>query len=535
MAQEPMLLTKASYALAVQWDCINGKGVDLDLQAVIVDDRGVIVDAAYYNNVSAVDGAVALSGDEQSGNTAGYDESMTVNLTKLPSNVKLIIFVVAVYGKGRLKDVDNGQLVVLHQGMPQKVLRLENSQGDCDIVAMMRRGREGWELVQVEQPAEYGSHFLDILEPSIGDLIRREIPDAPQRMKVSFEMTKGAVCPLPNDSALKRLFVGIGGSLLPGSKLEVDIDISAVFVSTRGKILGAVDADNDAVYGVSHSGDQVAGEERGCGDDEAISIDLAQVPTKMRCIFLVLSVSKGDFSQIRSAYARIIDQTATELVRYDIKESRVPGQAHNEVHNGLIIGKLLRSKGRRWGFMATGVYYSSTSGTWKGAQSQIAELFEQSQELHDEQTPRPAEAEESMAEEASQRPLKSIQELPEEEVNVETAGLACTEAEEGEQLPPVLHKTMTKRSSTCPSMESEMSMTEGLSSQRSPSMSVYQSGGMEDMQATGTSHRMVGKGKVRLSAISAAGGPGVDPALCKDFVLAMDDEEAEAPFRRVCS
>eukprot|EP00446_Apocalathium_sp_SHHI-4_P030422 CAMPEP_0177231828 /NCGR_PEP_ID=MMETSP0367-20130122/42976_1 /TAXON_ID=447022 ORGANISM="Scrippsiella hangoei-like, Strain SHHI-4" /NCGR_SAMPLE_ID=MMETSP0367 /ASSEMBLY_ACC=CAM_ASM_000362 /LENGTH=462 /DNA_ID=CAMNT_0018682391 /DNA_START=30 /DNA_END=1414 /DNA_ORIENTATION=- len=375
MAQEPMLLTKASYALAVQWDCINGKGVDLDLQAVIVDDRGVIVDAAYYNNVSAVDGAVALSGDEQSGNTAGYDESMTVNLTKLPSNVKLIIFVVAVYGKGRLKDVDNGQLVVLHQGMPQKVLRLENSQGDCDIVAMMRRGREGWELVQVEQPAEYGSHFLDILEPSIGDLIRREIPDAPQRMKVSFEMTKGAVCPLPNDSALKRLFVGIGGSLLPGSKLEVDIDISAVFVSTRGKILGAVDADNDAVYGVSHSGDQVAGEHKGAGDDEAISIDLAQVPTKVRCIFLVLSVSNGNFSQIRNTYARIIDQTATELVRYDIRGSS--GGTH-------IIAKLLRSRGRRWGFMAIGGYYDSTCRTWKGATAQMEILFQASQDHHED-------------------------------------------------------------------------------------------------------------------------------------------------------
>ncbi|CAE7877578.1 unnamed protein product, partial [Symbiodinium sp. KB8] len=47
-----------------------------------------------------------------------------------------------------------------------------------------------WWLYQVEEPAEHGEHFLDILEPTIGDIIRRRIDNAPKYQRVTFQMKK---------------------------------------------------------------------------------------------------------------------------------------------------------------------------------------------------------------------------------------------------------------------------------------------------------------------------------------------------------
>lgn len=62
---KPIAMTGRRYGVAITWDPVDySKPVDLDLQAIIVDKRGYIVDAVYYNNLVALNGAVSHSGDE---------------------------------------------------------------------------------------------------------------------------------------------------------------------------------------------------------------------------------------------------------------------------------------------------------------------------------------------------------------------------------------------------------------------------------------------------------------------------------------
>lgn len=69
---------------------------------------------------------------------------------------------------------------------------------------MMEKDNEGkWWLYQVDEPAEHGEHFLDILEPTVGDIIRRRIDNAPKHQRVTFQMKKGTAVDLPKN-ALKR-------------------------------------------------------------------------------------------------------------------------------------------------------------------------------------------------------------------------------------------------------------------------------------------------------------------------------------------
>ena len=54
----------------------------------MVDDKGSIIDAVYYNNMKGLKGSITHSGDEQTGKKAGFDEIVWVHLPKLPEHVR---------------------------------------------------------------------------------------------------------------------------------------------------------------------------------------------------------------------------------------------------------------------------------------------------------------------------------------------------------------------------------------------------------------------------------------------------------------
>eukprot|EP00747_Dinoflagellata_sp_TGD_P214024 gnl/TRDRNA2_/TRDRNA2_86924_c0_seq1.p1 gnl/TRDRNA2_/TRDRNA2_86924_c0~~gnl/TRDRNA2_/TRDRNA2_86924_c0_seq1.p1 ORF type:complete len:617 (+),score=124.38 gnl/TRDRNA2_/TRDRNA2_86924_c0_seq1:79-1929(+) len=357
-------LKNTRYAVQITWDTFR-KSVDLDLQAVIVDERGLIADAVYYNNQVAMNGAVGHSGDAADNDKVrgnANSETIWVNLAKLPKQVKLIVFVVASHNEGHLRDVQNGLISLCEEtpGNVVKKMRMEESKADVDIVAMMKRGSSGdWKLVQIDEPAEKGAHFLDILEPNIGDLIRKVIPRAPSHIRVDFDMVKDSVVDLPAASALKRLSVGVGGLLCPGLRDTVELAVSAVFYDVKGKCAGAVCEENSSMFGVAHLDDSKSG-------NELISVDLRQVPADIVQIFFAVNVTTKDatFSAIDHTYCRITDQACSELARYDIQGK------HDE--SGLIISRLFKENDR-WLFQALGTFCNGRS--WEESQSEMAVLF----------------------------------------------------------------------------------------------------------------------------------------------------------------
>mmetsp|Transcript_62187 Transcript_62187/g.115420 ORF Transcript_62187/g.115420 Transcript_62187/m.115420 type:complete len:533 (+) Transcript_62187:89-1687(+) len=344
VAADLLKLTKPSCRIGISWDNLSGNNVDLDLQGVIVDDKGHIVDAVYHNNLTALNGAVAHSGDDEDGAQEGFDEFIQVKLSKLPAQCKLIVFIVAACN-GSLKDADNG-LVGVEEGAHNTVkeVKIERSEADCDVVAYLIH-RDGWYLQVVETPALFGSHFLDILEPNIGDIIRHEIPGAPKVQRVAFMMEKGAVTDFPQSKDLRRLLIGVGGALKKDAKAGVDIDVSAVLYHTDGRKLGVVDGKSRSkVKGVTHSGDGMAGGRS--GDDEALSIDLDLIDAKIARAYIVLSIKDGTFELVQSAYARVTDQAMVELAAFDI-------DCGNHASH-LIVATLLRQEKGRWGCTAVG-------------------------------------------------------------------------------------------------------------------------------------------------------------------------------------
>ncbi|MDI2125300.1 TerD family protein [Yinghuangia seranimata] len=158
-------------------------------------------------------------------------------------------------------------------------------------------------------------------------------------------LAQGAKVTLGKDGEeLHRVRMGLGwdpvkhAGLRPGLQALTGVDLDAACL--------LFDADHhlvDAVWArqlkskdgsVTHTGDDVTG--HGPGDDEAIIVDLASLPSRVTAlVFTASSFSGADFSKIASAYCRLLDDhTQAELARYEVTPSGT--------HNAKVFAKVVR-------------------------------------------------------------------------------------------------------------------------------------------------------------------------------------------------
>merc|ERR1711879_561733 len=155
----------------------------------------------------------------------------------------------------------------------------------------------------------------------------------------------GGVLDLPQ--GLGQITVGLGWDVDEG---ECDLDVSAVLMDGDGKdveavFFGRLESEH---HGIQHTGDNLTGE--GEGDDEQIIVNLDQVGSSIQQVFFVVNIytPHRTFAQVAEPFCRVVDNsTGAELCRYALRD------AGSE--SGLIIARIAREAGGRWGFHALGL------------------------------------------------------------------------------------------------------------------------------------------------------------------------------------
>jgi stress response protein SCP2 len=300
--------------------------VDLDAQAVMFDSLGVLVDAAYYNQLEACGGAVKHSGDSKDGAGEGYDESVRFDLNALPPNVQFIVLLVSVHTEGQnFGAVESAGVDVKEISSGKKLCMFSvGCQGKNTSIALccLRRARQAdgtnkWFLKNVSKTME-GRNFTDCK-----DAIRREVIDANLdsgvigervlSMEKTFNMKKDDFATVPSD--LSGLFLGLGWTCAEG----IDLDASVLLLNQKHNVDTIVSFSNLSASGVTHRGDNTTGD--GAGDDEVIFVELDKVKSAVHDLVFVVNIySNASFNDVTDAYIRLVSGSH-ELARYKLDAS----------------------------------------------------------------------------------------------------------------------------------------------------------------------------------------------------------------------
>ena len=139
---------------------------------------------------------------------------------------------------------------------------------------------------------------------------------------------------------------------------DFDLDSSVFLLNGASKCASEKDLVfyNNTVGGngsVEHHGDNRTG--AGDGDDEQVTVNLANVPASVEKIAFAITIHEAEarnqnFGQVSNSYVRILNETnGEELVRYDLGEDF-------SIETSVVVGELYRHNGE-WKFNAIGSGY----------------------------------------------------------------------------------------------------------------------------------------------------------------------------------
>ncbi|MRT40486.1 chemical-damaging agent resistance protein C [Enterobacteriaceae bacterium RIT702] len=146
------------------WDARVTDGQDFDLDAsvfMVGDDGKVLSDASFifFNNKQSACGSVEHQGDNRTGAGDGDDEQVKITLSKIPADVKKLVFAVTIYDAEARKQnfgmVSNSFMRIFNNDNGAEIARFDLSEDASTQTAMVfgelyRNGAE-WKFKAVGQ------------------------------------------------------------------------------------------------------------------------------------------------------------------------------------------------------------------------------------------------------------------------------------------------------------------------------------------------------------------------------------------------
>ena len=181
---------------------------------------------------------------------------------------------------------------------------------------------------------------------------------------MAISLNKGGNLSLSKtDPSLSNVLIGLGWDTRSTDGADFDLDASAFLLGANDKVRG----EHDFIFynqprspegSVEHTGDNRTG--AGDGDDEAVKINLLQVPADVQKVVITVTIHDADarrqnFGQVQNAFIRVVnDASQVEIVRFDLNEDY-------STETAMIFGELYRHNGE-WKFRAVGQGYAGGLG-----------------------------------------------------------------------------------------------------------------------------------------------------------------------------
>ena len=173
---------------------------------------------------------------------------------------------------------------------------------------------------------------------------------------MAISLQKGGNVNLSKEApGITKMIIGLGWDTRATDGAAFDRD-GAIFLHNAA---GKVRSDADFVFynnlkstdgSIAHSGDNTTG--AGEGDDETVTIELANVPADVDKVAICVTIHdaetrKQNFGQVSKAFVRCVNANGnTEIARYDLSED-------GSTEAAMVFGEVYRA-GAEWKFRAIG-------------------------------------------------------------------------------------------------------------------------------------------------------------------------------------
>ena len=166
-------LTKIFMGLG--WDAVKPKGIlgffgvgqaiDLDATCILFDASKQIVDVVWFRQLKSKDGSILHTGDNRTGAGDGDDETINVDLSRIPANVTALVFTINSFTGQTFDQIENAFCRLVDVANNQEIAKYSLSGGGnvtAQIMAKLYRHNNEWKMAAIGEPAN-GQTFHDIL------------------------------------------------------------------------------------------------------------------------------------------------------------------------------------------------------------------------------------------------------------------------------------------------------------------------------------------------------------------------------------
>lgn len=179
---QKLSLTKSSGAtltrvrMGLGWDAMKKKGffgkkdqdIDLDASGLMFDSANNLVDVVWFNQLASKDGAVLHTGDNRTGAGDGDDESIIVDLTRVPPTVTTLVFTVNSFTGQDFTQIESAFCRLIDESDNSEIARYDLSGSgthNAQIMAKVTREGAGWAMTAIGAAAT--GRTFDQLLPSV--------------------------------------------------------------------------------------------------------------------------------------------------------------------------------------------------------------------------------------------------------------------------------------------------------------------------------------------------------------------------------
>src|ERR1700709_35478 len=167
--------------MGLGWDAGKKKGlfgaraqsIDLDASALLFDAGGALVDQVWFQQLASKDGSVQHTGDNRTGAGDGGDESIRVDLSRVPAQVHTIVFTVNSFTGQDFSQIENAFCRLIDETTATDIARSDLSGSgthNAQVMAKVSRDANGWTMTALGVPTS-GRTFHELL-PAIATTLR---------------------------------------------------------------------------------------------------------------------------------------------------------------------------------------------------------------------------------------------------------------------------------------------------------------------------------------------------------------------------